>query len=127
MARCKNVGGGPSDEDPTPPPRLTAQQKGKAKKTTKKKCKRDDVETERAAVVVATAERAEIGGPSDGIHIGNQLSPAQRGAIKRIEASLGSPPRTIMVEGRHVFLEEGLTQGVTEQHTQLVEQTENAP
>ena len=52
MAHCKNVGGGPSDEDPRPLPRLTAQQKGKVKKTTK----RDNVEAERAAVVVAAAE-----------------------------------------------------------------------
>ena len=56
MARCKNVEGGPSDEDPTPPPHLTAQQKGKAKKTTKKKHKRDDVEVERAAAVADTVE-----------------------------------------------------------------------
>ena len=55
-ARCKNVGGGLGDEDPTPPPRLTAQQKGKAKKTTKKKCKIDDVEAERAAAVAAAVE-----------------------------------------------------------------------
>ena len=56
MACCKDVGGGPGDEDPTPLPRLTAQQKGKVKKTTKKKRKRDDVEAERAAVVAATVE-----------------------------------------------------------------------
>ena len=56
MARCKNVGGGPGDEDPRPLPRLTAQQKGKAKKTTKKKHKRDDVEAKRAAAVAAIVE-----------------------------------------------------------------------
>ena len=99
MSRCKNVGGGPGDEDPTPLPRLTTQQKGKAKKTTKKKHKRDDVETERAAVVAATAERAEKGGSGSGIRIGDQLSPAQRTTIERIEASLGSPPGTIMLGG----------------------------
>ena len=115
MARCKNVGGGPDDEDPTPPPRLTAQQKGKTKKTTKKKRKRDDVEVERAVAVVAAAERAKKGGSGSGIHIGDQLSLAQRATVERIEASFGSPPSTIMLEGRHVSLEESQTQGVTEQ------------
>ena len=51
MARCKNAGSGPGDEDPWPPPRLTAQEKGKVKKTTMKKQKFIDVETERAAAV----------------------------------------------------------------------------
>ena len=56
MARVKNVGGGPGDEDPRPLPRLTAQEKGKAKKTTTKKRKLFDVEAERAAVVAAAAK-----------------------------------------------------------------------
>ena len=59
MAHCKNIGGGLGDEDPTPPPRLSAQQKGKAKNTTKKKRKFNDVEAERAAVVVAAIEQAK--------------------------------------------------------------------
>ena len=63
----------------------------------------------------AAIERAEIGGSGSGIHIGDQLSPAQRAAVERIEASLGSPPRTIMLGGRHVSLEKSQTQGVTEQ------------
>ena len=66
---------------------------------TKKKRKIDDVEVERAAVVAATAEHAERGGAGSGVPIGDQLSPAQRAAIQRIEASLGSPPRTIMLRG----------------------------
>ena len=106
MARCKNAGGGPGDEDPRPPPRLTTQQKGKAKKTTKKKRKLDDVEAKRAAAVVATAERAERGGSGTGICIGDQLSPAQRATVERIETSFGSPPRTIMLRGRRVSLED---------------------
>ena len=57
-------------------PRLTAQEKGKAKKTTTKKRKFADVEIERAAVVVATIERAERGGARSGVHIADQLSPA---------------------------------------------------
>ena len=103
MARCKNTGSGPSDEDPTPLPCLTTKQKGKAKNTTKKKRKFDDVEVERAVAVAATIERAEIGGSSSGIHIGDQLSLAQRAAVERIEASLGSPPRTVMLGGQCLF------------------------
>ena len=109
MARCKNIGGGPGDEDPRPLSRLTAQQKGKAKNTTKKKRKFDDVEAERAAAVATIVERAEIGGSGSGICIGDRLSPAQRAAIERIEASLGSPPGTIMLGGRRVSLEESQT------------------
>ena len=125
MARCKNAKGGPGDEDPRPPPRLTAQEKGKAKMTTKKKCKRDDVEAERAATVANVVERAKIGGSSSGIRVGDQLSSAQRAAIERIEASLGSLPRTIMLGGWRVYLKESQTQGVTEQQTQPAEHTED--
>ena len=99
MACCKNVRGGPSDEDPRPSPRLTAQQKGKVKTITKKKRKIDDVEAERAATVATTAECVERGGVSSGVHIGDHLSPTQRATIERIEASLGSPPRTVMLRG----------------------------
>ena len=109
MARCKNAGGGPGDEDPWPPPRLTAQEKGKVKKTTMKKQKFIDVETERAAAVVATIERTERGGASSGVRIGDQLSPAQRANIERMEASHGSPPRTIMLVGRCISLDESQT------------------
>ena len=126
MAHCKNVRGDPGDEDLMPLPHLTAQQKEKAKKTTKKKCKFDDVEVERAAAVAATVERAKIGRSGSGIRIGDQLSLAQRAAVERIEASLGSPPRTIMLERQHVSLEESQTQGVTEQQTQSIEQIEDA-
>ena len=115
MAHCKNAGGGPSDEDPRPPPRLTAQQKGKAKKTTTKKQKLDDVEVERAAAVAAATEHAERGGAGSGVRIGYQLSLAQRAAVERIEASLGSPPGTVMLGGRRVSLEVSQTQGETEQ------------
>ena len=76
MARVKNVGGFPSDEDPRPPPRLIAQEKGKAKKTTTKKRKLVDVETKRAAEVAVAAERAERGGARSGVRIADQLSPA---------------------------------------------------
>ena len=99
MARCKNAGGGPGDEDPRPPPHLTAQQKGKTKMITKKKRKIDDVEAERLAIVAATVERAERGGSGSGFRIGDQLSSAQKAAVERIETSLGSPPRTVMLGG----------------------------
>ena len=77
MARCKNVEGGPSDDDERRPPRLTAQETGKGPKktTTKKKHKRGDIETERATTVAIAAERAERGGRGSGIRIGYQLSP----------------------------------------------------
>ena len=76
--------------------------------------------------MAATTERAERGRSRSGIRIGNQLSPTQRATVKRIEASLGSPPRTVMLGGRRVSLEESQTQGVTEQQTQSVEQSEDA-
>ena len=53
-----------------------------------------------------TVEHAERGGSGSGIRIGDQLSPAQRATIKRFEASLSSPSRTIMLGGRRVSLEE---------------------
>ena len=115
MAHCKNIGGGPGDEDPTPSPCLTTQQKGKEKKTTKKKRKFNDVEAERAAAVAAATERAEIGGSGSGIRIGDQLLLAQGATVERFDAHLGSPPRTIMLGGRRVSLEESQTKGVTEQ------------
>ena len=126
MARCKNAGGGPGDEDPWPLPRLTAQQKGKAKKTTKKKRKFDDVEAERAAIVAAAVERAERGGARSGVHIADQLSLAQRATVERVESLHGSPARTVMLGGQCVGIEESQPQGKTiEQQTQPAEQSED--
>ena len=76
MARCKNTGGGPVDEDPRPPPCLTTHEKGKAKKITTKKHKFVDAEIERAAAMAAAAERAERGGSRGGVRIADQLSPS---------------------------------------------------
>ena len=60
MARVKNVGGGPDDEDPRPPPRQPTDPKGKAtKKLATKKRKYPDADTARAAIVVEATERAE--------------------------------------------------------------------
>ena len=113
MARCKNAKGGPGDEDPRPPPRLTAQEKGKAKKTTTKKQKFADVETERATAVEAAIKRVERGGARSGVRIADQLSPAQRAAVERVESRHGGPPRTVMLGGRCVALEESQHQGET--------------
>ena len=107
MARVKNVGGGPSDEDPRPPPRLPSKAKGQAmKKLAIKKRKYADANTERAAAVVAAADRAERGGARSGVQIVDQLSLTQRAAIEQVERRHGSPAWTIMLEGRCVALEE---------------------
>ena len=70
-------------------------------------------------------ERAERGGSSSDIRIGDQLSPTQRTTVERIEASLGSSPGTIMLGGRRVSLEESQTLGVIEQQIQSTEQTKD--
>ena len=106
MAHVKNAGGGPGDEDPRPPPRLPNDVKGKAKKLVTKKHKYPNADMERAAAVVAAAERAERGGARSGVQITNQLSPAQRAAIEQVERRHGSPAGTIMLEGWRVILEE---------------------
>ena len=68
MARTKNVGGGPGDEDLRPPPRQPTEPKGKAtKKLAVRKRKYPDADTARAAVVVEAAERAERGGAHSGV------------------------------------------------------------
>ena len=106
MAQVKNAGGGPDDEDPRPLPPLSTEVKGKAKKTTTKKRKFAYVDTERAATVAATGERAERGGARSGVRIADQLSPAQRAVVERVESLHGSPAGTIMLGGQHVVLEE---------------------
>ena len=68
MAHVKNVGRGPGDEDLRPPPRLPSETKGKAmKKLAMKKRKYPYADTVRAAIVAATAERAEAGGARSGV------------------------------------------------------------
>ena len=106
MAHVKNAGGGPGDEDLRPPSCLTTQEKGKAKKTMTKKRKLIDVEAERAEAVAAAAKRAERGGAQSGFCIADQLSPAQRAVVERVESLHGSPARTVMLGGRRVALEE---------------------
>ena len=101
MARVKNVGGGPDDEDPRSPPRQPIDAKGKAtKKLATKKRKYPDVDTTRAA-----AERVEAGGARSGVQIADQLSPAQRTAIEQVECCHGSRAGTVILEGRRVAFE----------------------
>ena len=83
MARVKNAGGGPGDEDPRPLPHLPTDVKGKmTKKIMSKKRKYADADTVRAVAVVAAIERVEGGGARSGVQIADQLSPAQRAAIE---------------------------------------------
>ena len=86
MARVKNVGAGPGDEDPRPPPRQPTDTKGKE---TKK-----------------LANRAERGGARSGVVIADQLSPVQRATLEQVERRHGGPARTVMVAGRRVVLDE---------------------
>ena len=110
MARTKNVGGGPEDEDPRHPPRLPADPKGKVtKKVASKKRKYPDVEIARAAIVAEAAERAERGGTRSGVIIANQhlppatrdeqLPPATRDALEEVERRHGALVGTVMVVG----------------------------
>ena len=107
MARTKNVGGGPGDKDPRHPPRLPADPKGKAtKKTASKKRKYPDAEIARAAAVAEATERADRGGTRSGVVIADHLSPEAQGRLERIERLHGGPPRTVMMVGRHLAIEE---------------------
>ena len=101
MARVKNVGGGPGDEDPRPPPRQPSDAKGKAtKKLATKKRKYPDVDTARAATVVEATDRAERGGACSGVVIADQLSPSTRATLEQVERCHGGLARTVMVAGR---------------------------
>jgi hypothetical protein len=66
MARCKNVGGSPSDGDDSPP-RLTEVARGKRKKTSTKKRKRSLIEAEVAQAVADAADQPKRGGRGSGI------------------------------------------------------------
>ena len=107
MACTKNVGGGPGDDDQRPSPRLLADPKGKAtKKIASKKRKYPDAEIAHAAAVVEAAEHAERGGAHSGVVIVDHLSPEAQGRLERIERLHGSPPRTMMMAGRRLAIEE---------------------
>ena len=107
MARDKNVGGGPSDEDPRPPPHLPSEAKGKVtKKLATKKRKYPDADTMRAAAVAKAVEHAERGGARSGVVIADQLSSCTRAAPEQVERHHGGPTGTIMVGGRRVAIDE---------------------
>ena len=108
MARMKNVGGGPGDDDRRPLPRLPADPKGKAtKKIASKKRKYPDAKTARAATVAEVAERVKRGGARSGVVIADQqLTPAQRAVVEEAERLHGSPPGTVMMAGRRLAIEE---------------------
>ena len=90
MARVKNVGGGPSDEDPRPPPRQPTDAKGKAtKKLAMRKHKYPDADTMRAAAVVEATERVERGGAQSGVVIADRLCPSTRAALEQVERHHG--------------------------------------
>ena len=113
MARVKNAGGGPGDEDPRRLPRLLADPKGKAmKKIATKKRKYPDAETARAAAVVEAVERAERGGACRDVVIADQLiPPATREALEKVEHRHGGPAGTLMIGGRRVAINESRPQG----------------
>ena len=113
MARMKNVGGGPGDDDRRPSPRLPADPKGKAtKKIASKKRKYPDAEIARAAAVAEAAEPAERGGSRSGVVIADQqLTPAQRAAVEEAERLHGSPPGTVMMAGRRLPIVDPQPQG----------------
>ena len=83
MARTKNVGGGPGDEDRRPPPRQPVDPKGKVtKKLAVRKRKYLDVDTARATTIAEATERAERGGARSGVRIADPLSPEAMASLQ---------------------------------------------
>ena len=83
MARTKNVGGGPGDDDQRTLPHLPVGTKGKAtKQVTSKKRKYPDAEMARAVAIAEATEHAERGGARSGVVIADQLSPSTRAALE---------------------------------------------
>ena len=112
MARTKNVGGGPGDEDWRPPPRQPADPKGKVtKKLATRKRKYLDAETARAAAVAEAADHAERGGARSGVVIADQIPPGAMEGIERVERLHGGPPGTVMIAGRRHAIDEVQPQG----------------
>ena len=107
MARTKNIGGGPGDEDRRPPPRQPADPKGKAtKKLAVRKRKYPDADTARAAAVAEAVEHAERGGARSGVRIADPLSPEVMASLQRVERLHGGPARTLMIGGQCVSIDE---------------------
>ena len=100
MARTKNVGGGPGDEDPRPLPCQPAEPKGKAtKKLAVRKRKYPDADIARATIVAEATERAKRGGARSGVRIADQLSPEARATLEGVERLHGGLARTLMIGG----------------------------
>ena len=119
MARTKNVGGGPGDDDRRPPPRLPTDPKGKAtKKLAVRKQKYPDADTARAAVVAEATERAERGGACSGVWIADQLSLEAMASLERVERLHGGPAGTLMIGRRRVAIDEIQPQGEPQQQPQ---------
>ena len=73
----------------------------------------------RAAAVAEAAERAERGGAHSGVVIGDpQLTPAQRAAVEEAERHHGGPPRTVMMAGPRLAIEEPRPQEEPQQEPQ---------
>jgi hypothetical protein len=119
MARTKNVGGGPGDDDQRPPPRQPVGAKGKStKQVTSKKRKYPDVETARASAVAEATERAERGGAHSGVIIADLLALDAQGRLREIERLHGSPHGTVMMAGHRLAIEEPQPQGESQQESQ---------
>ena len=119
MARTKNVGGGPGDEDQRPLTRQPTDPKGKAtKKLATRKRKYPDVETARVATVTEAVERAERGGARSGVVIADHLAPDTQGRLEQIERLHGSPARTIMMAGQRLPIVDPQPQGESQQEPQ---------
>ena len=116
MARTKNVGGGPSDEDPRPLPRQPVDPKGKVtKKLAVRKRKYLDADTVRAAAVAKATEHAERGGARSGVRIADQLSPEAMASLERVERLHGGPARTLMIGRWRIAIDEVQPQGEPQQ------------
>ena len=107
MARTKNVGGGPGNEDPRPPPRQPTEPRGKAtKKLAVRKHKYLDADTARATTVAEATERAERGGACSGVWIVDPLSPKVMDTLQCIERLHGGLAGTLMIGGWCVAIDE---------------------
>jgi len=72
MAQCKNIGGGPRDEDRPPShPTVAEKGKGKAKTITKKKHTREEHDAAEALAVVEAYDRGCRGGRVGALRIGS--------------------------------------------------------
>ena len=65
----------------------------------------------RAATVVEAAEHVERGGALSGVVIADHLSLEAHGRLEHIEHLHGGPPRTLMIGGRCVAINEDQPQG----------------